>query len=84
MIFLISCGTDPETARLQAAAAASGVASVTYMPELPEDCRVQLDSKLAGNERLDIYALRMKTSVIDQNERITRCAAFHDDIGRRR
>lgn len=81
MTFLTSCADQTQLARLDANARAEGeIRALTALPDFPEDCRTQLDARIAKGDRLDVALLRTRGYLVQQNDRIARCAEWYDGL----
>ena len=82
---MAACGTD-SAARLGRAAEAGAKAGLVDQAlgagraadPLPADCRIRERSGVVAGERLDIALIRTDRALGRANDRVARCAAWHD------
>lgn len=86
LIFLTSCA-DRNAERIAEARAEQARAdlveealSLPELPELPADCRKRESSGVVEGDRLDVALLKAERAIGRGNARVSRCAAFHDDL----
>lgn len=83
--FLAACTTD-SAGRLGRAAATSAKAGLTEQAiaagrqtaALPADCRLRERSGVQAGDRLDIALVKTDRALGRANDRVARCAAWHD------
>lgn len=85
-IFLTAC-VDRNAQRLAEARAEQARAdlvdealAVAELPELPADCRRREASGVEEGDRLDVALLKAERAIGRGNARVSRCAAWHDDL----
>jgi hypothetical protein len=87
LIFSSGCATT-DADRLAAATAGQADAALApvaarkagEVPPLPADCRVRQRAGVTDGDRLDVAAVRLRAALDAANDRVTRCAAWYDDI----
>ena len=79
-VFLSACG-QTDTARIQAAAEATGAARAeALLPDYPDDCRRLSYSGVRAGDRLDVAVLKADAALTRQNARTARCADWYDQL----
>lgn len=79
MTLLSSCGTN---ARLKAAATTQGqIRAGIHLPDYPADCRKQ-EPQVPSGAGADAVSVIVggRSALRRANARVTRCAAFYDDV----
>jgi hypothetical protein len=85
-MFLAGCTTDSAALNAAASQAASAdivpqaIEAARRLPELPPDCRRREGSGVAIGDRLDVALLKTDRALGRANDRVTRCAAWFEDI----
>lgn len=86
---LAACQTANDQARDAAAreaaakAVAPAIAATREIPPLPADCRRTERSGVKEGDRWDVAVVKSDAAIGRLNERIKRCAAWHDGIRER-
>lgn len=83
--FLAGCGTDSEKLLYRAVADTEragvvdqALAAGRVTDPLPDDCRQRERSGVRSGERLDIALVKTDRALGRANDRVGRCAAWHD------
>lgn len=87
-IFLSACETTSPLDRIGQAAGTTAdagqvdaaLAAARHLPDLPADCREEERSGVTLSDRLDVAVLRGDQALTRANQRVRRCAGWHDDL----
>lgn len=77
--FLASCGQNNKE-RVIDAGRQLGEAQVTYLPDLPEDCRKQARSGVKSGDRMDVALTKTDLALTTQNRRGAACAQWYETL----